>query len=202
MIYKYRKIVERRKGRRDSVLQDLKASKKNLRALKRELKSSEEASVVIQTVAKKTQDQLEYNLSNLVSIAMASILPDPYELKLYFSLRRGRVETDLKFIRRGMEIDPVRGSAGGAVDIAALSMRPSIHVLTRPRPRNSLLLDEPLVALKGSDMPKRGSELIKEMSRNIKMQVIMVSHSDELIGSADRIFNIAMKNGESTTKKE
>ena len=139
---------------------------------------------------------------------MASVLPDPYELKLNFSLRRNRVETDVKFTRRGMEIDPMSGSAGGAVHIGGLAMRASIHFITRPRRRDVLLLDEPLSALKGNDMPKRGSELIKEISnlkndkgQKIGPQIIMVSHSKELIESADKVFSVEAINGISEVKE-
>ncbi|NIU00181.1 MAG: hypothetical protein GWN01_04340, partial [Nitrosopumilaceae archaeon] len=51
-------------------------------------------------------------------------------------------------------------------------------------------MDEPLKWLKGGDLPIKGSHMIKEISKKLGIQIIMISHSPELIEGADRVFEV------------
>jgi len=82
------------------------------------------------------------------------------------------------------------GSGGGAVDIAALTLQISLWSIARPRTEGIFILDEPLKWLKGKELPVRGGKIIKDLSSKIGVQIIMVSHSEELIEYADNIIAI------------
>lgn len=152
------------------------------------LGNTQKAQAIIQEVAKKTQEQLEFHVSELASLALSSVFDDPYRLVLRFEEKRGKTEAALLFARGGMEIDPVSCAGGGAVDVAALALQIALWKLQHPRTAPVLILDEPLTALKGGELPQRGAAIIKELAGQMGMQVLMVSHNPELIDEADKVF--------------
>ncbi len=193
--------LEQRKGRRQQIQNDKEVLEKEVEKYRSEIKYSEEAQAIIQQVSRITQDQLRYHISELVSLAMKSIFANPYELNVQFVVRRGKTEADLSFVRDGDEIfDPVNNTSGGAVDVASLALQLSLWTLQTPRSLNTIFLDEPLKWLKGGDLPERGAMLIREISRELGLQIIMISHNPKLIENADRIFEVQKTKGISIVK--
>lgn len=201
-IEKMRRSLERKKGRYVQLKNSIEQTKTDIQSTQKQLDSSHEALVVIQIVAKKTQKHLEFHLSDLVSAGMASVFSDPYQLEVEFTTKRNQVETEMNFIRDDRKFIPKK-CGGGAQDIAALTLQFSINAIKNPKTRSIMLLDEPLKWLKGRDLPKLGSQMIKEISQKLDppLQIIMVSHSPELIASADKVFEVEMKGPYSTIKE-
>lgn len=150
---------------------------------------------IIKQAALQTQNELEFHLSSLVSMAMQDVFQEEaYELKLNFVEKRNKTEVEIFFERNGIQVDPLTGSGGGAVDVASFALLLSLWVIQHPRTRNTIILDEPLKWLKGNDLPIRGAEMIKNISQKLGIQIIMVSHSPELIEASDKVFEVK-KNG-------
>lgn len=191
----FRKQVDRLKGQKFQIESDLKENNGEIRRLSREVVYCEQAQTIIQEVAQLTQEQLKYQVSELVTLAMASIFSDPYELEIDFVQRRGRTEADLWFVRNGKRVDPMNSTGGGAVDVASFALRVALWSLARPRSCNTLILDEPLKFLKGGDLPEKGALMIKEISEKIGLQIIMVSHIPDQIEGADQRIYVSQRNG-------
>lgn len=121
----------------------IKSLNEEITQTKRSLKSHEYAREIIREVGLKTQQQLQYNISDIVSLALDSIFPDPYQLKVDFVLRRNKTECDLKFTRGDLEIEPIEASGVGAIDVAAFALRIASWSMLRPKVRNTIILDEP-----------------------------------------------------------
>lgn len=191
----FRRHIERLKGQKFQIESDLKNINVEIRQLSRESRDCEQAQVIIQEVAQLTQEQLRYQISELVTLAMASIFSDPYELEIDFVQRRGRTETDLWFVRNGKKVKPMESVGGGAVDVASFALRVALWSLSRPRSCSTLILDEPLKFLKGGDLPEKGALMIKEISERIGLQIIMVSHIPDQIEGADQRIYVSQRNG-------
>jgi DNA repair exonuclease SbcCD ATPase subunit len=160
--------------------------------LEKSKEAGEKARSIIQEVAQTTQQQLEYHLSSVTSMAMEYVFDDPYELSVAFTQRRNKTEVDVLF-RKGEElVNPITACGGGAVDIAALSLQISILLMSKNTNR-ILFLDEPLKWLKGKDYPERGAEILKEISSKLGIQILMVSHDPTLIANADTVFSTEKK---------
>lgn len=194
-IQQLRQELERRKGQRDQIQQDIVRSEESVRKLILQARYCEEAQVIIQNIAQLTQSELEYHISELCTLALAAVFEDPYKLEVEFVQRRGRTETDLWFVRGDSKIDPMSASGGGAVDVASFALRVSLWSLARPRTRNVLILDEPLSWLKGGDLPEKGMLMIKEISERLGLQVIMISHIPEQVQGSDLRINVSMQQG-------
>ena len=122
------------KGRYDQIKKEYRKDEKRLEEEETNQKHLEEALLITQTVAKKTQEELEYRISEIVTMALGSVFDDPYEFCIRFDIKRGKTEATMFFSREGEEIDPLNASGGGVVDVAALALRLSCYLITRPRP--------------------------------------------------------------------
>lgn len=192
-----RRRLERVKGRASHIDNHIKVLRRQIREKERDEKASEEALVIIQAVAQKTQQQLEFHLSDIVSTSMEAIFPEPYGLVVEFNVSRGRVETQMFFEREGNKVLPLDASGGGAVDVAALALRFSCYAIQNPRRRPLMILDEPLKWLKGADLPEKGAQMIREISKRMGIQIIMNSHDPDLIEAADRVIEVKLVKGKS-----
>lgn len=194
-ISQIRQELERRRGRRDQLETEIETTEGKLRNLNLNARYCEEAQTIIQNVAQLTQAELEYHVGEIVTLAMAAVFEDPYELSVNFVQRRGRTETDLNFVRGGKEVDPLSASGGGAVDVASFALRVALWSLSSTRTRNTLILDEPCKWLKGGALPEKGALMIKEISDKLGIQIIMISHIPDQIEGADKRIHVQLRQG-------
>lgn len=189
-IKKARRDFDQEVGKRCQVENDLKIASEGLNGLLLQTRYCEEAQTIIQTVAQLTQEELQYHVGELVTLALASVFEDPCELEVDFVQRRGRVECDLWFVQDGHRIDPLDGDSGGMAEVAAFALRVALWSLGRPRSRATMILDEPLKWLKGESLPAKGAAMIKEISDRMGLQIIMISHIPDQIEGADQRIHI------------
>lgn len=195
-----RRTLEQQKGRKAQIQSTIDLTRRKIREKKRDLKQHEQAREVIREVGLKTQQQLQYHISEITSLALSAVFDDPYELVVEFVQRRNKTECDLLFERDGERIDPLSASGGGAVDIASFALRVASWSMQRPRSRNLLILDEPFKHL-SPNLMGRASEMLKEISERLKLQILMVTHSAELTECADRLFKVKLVKGISTVEQ-
>lgn len=156
------------------------AESKNLIQAEADLKSALEAQRVIQLVAKGVQQEAHHKIAGLVSRCLSAVYDEPYKFLIIFDAKRGKTEATFAFQdSEGNEIDPLTASGGGMVDVAAFALRVSAVMLSRKRPRRLLVLDEPFRFVSAKYQPAVAA-LIEELSRELKMRIVMVTHSPTL----------------------
>lgn len=207
MIQRLRQKLEYKKGQRDQIQQSINHLEDEISFGKRMSHRHEMALEIVKQVGLTTQKQLEYHLSEQVSLAMEAVFDDPYHLKVNFQEKRGKTEVELLFCRRDMEFPPIGSAGGGAIDIASLALRIAYLSMRRDKKiRPFLLLDEPFSRLKGEDANKKALAIIQEISRNLGLQIIMVSDErvprEDIISNADKVFETSQnRKGESRVKE-
>jgi DNA repair exonuclease SbcCD ATPase subunit len=189
-----RKQIERLQGAKSLTEKQITAVNDDLAQLNREYKWCEQAREIVREVGMKTQEQLQYHISDITSLALESIFDDPYELKVEFVQRRNKTECDLLFVRDGETMKPVDSSGGGTVDVASFALRIASWSMSNPRTRNTIILDEPLRFL-SVDNQERASRMIKELSDKLGLQFIIISHEEELAAYADKEFKVSIRDG-------
>lgn len=170
----------------------LNQNKKDLVENEDHLLNCQKARTVVQIVAEETQKKIEYQVSNLVSLALASVFLDPYEFKLKFVMRRNKTEADMLFIKNGHEGNPIEIAGGGALDVASFALRVAIWSI---KPTNNVLIqDEPFHFL-SRNLQNKCSQMIKKISQKLGIQFIIVSHIPEITDAADKVFNVSYEDG-------
>uniref|UniRef100_A0A6M3IMJ5 Putative RecF/RecN/SMC domain contining protein n=1 Tax=viral metagenome TaxID=1070528 RepID=A0A6M3IMJ5_9ZZZZ len=187
--------VQRRIGQRDRVTSDLGKAKAEVDRLSVEQGHLIRALEIIQTVAKLTQQELEIHVSELVSLALEAVFPRPYKLVLSFELRRNRSEADLLLEDGdGNRVRPMDAVGGGVVDVAAFALRIALWSLRNPRSRPTIILDEPMRFV-SRDLQGRASAMMKEISKRLGIQFLIVSHEETICEAADKVFFISLRDG-------
>jgi len=187
-----RTTLTRKQGQQQKIDNDLINIEGDIVQLKEDVHYTEKARIIIQKVAKATQAELEYYISELVTLAFASVFPDPYQFGVAFEEKRGKTECRMRFLRDGHEVNPLSGSGGGPLDIASTTLQFTIWSLNKTRA--IIGLDEPFRFLSRDLQPKAG-EMLKEVSKKLGLQILMVTHSEDLAACADKGFKFDIRKG-------
>lgn len=182
-----RKRLTEEMAKKDLLTKQLADTKLEISTEETFLENCQKARLVVQVVAEQTQKKIEYHISNLVTMALASVFPDPYEFALRFTQRRNKTEADLIFIKNGNEGVPDDMAGGGTLDVASFALRVAIWSI-KPT-RNVLILDEPGKFI-SRDLQMKFSKMIKHLSEKLMLQFVIVSHIPEITDSSDRVFRV------------
>ena len=187
-----RNKLEQLKGQKIQVERSFQEVKKEIVNKTRSLHRHEKAREIIRDVGLKTQQQLQFFISDITTLALNAVFDDPYELKVTFVQRRNKTECDLTFVRGELEVDPIEASGVGAIDVASFALRIASWSMMRPRSRNVIILDEPFRYL-SENYQEQASLMVKELSRKLDLQFIIVTHEQVLAEHADRVFEVSIK---------
>lgn len=138
-----------------------------------------EAQQVAQEAARVAQEASHTQIAQIVSRCLQSVFNEPYEFKIVFDKKRGKTQARFVFMLEGEEVDPLRNSAGGEVDVASFALRLAALMLHKPGLRRLLVLDESFKHLSRPFRP-RVAQLLEELSEELGVQILLVTHSPEL----------------------
>jgi ABC-type dipeptide/oligopeptide/nickel transport system ATPase subunit len=155
----------------------VKSERRSLISSEIELDCAEEAQIILQHVAQSVQQEAHQKIAAVVTRCFETIFDDPYQFEIIFERKRGRTEARLVFIRDGVEMDPLRSSGGGVVDLASFALRLACLVLTRPPVRRLLVLDEPFKHLSAEYRP-RVRDLLLALSNELEVQFVIITHDE------------------------
>lgn len=189
-----RNKLERVKGQYSQIEKSIKLLEKQIRENKRELHRHEQALEIVKEAGLKTQQQLQYHISDITSLALEAVFENPYKLEIEFVQRRNKTECDIYFMRDGNRINPLAASGGGAVDVASFALRIASWSMETPKTRNTIFADEPMRYL-SSNYQEKASIMIQEISKKLGIQFIIITHEPILGLFADKIFEVSIKNG-------
>jgi len=194
IINEYCEKLSKKKGERSILKKQLRELKERKESLLKESKAIDKAKVIAQIVAKKTQKNIEYNISQLVTQGLEAIFPEPYSFKLQFVSRRNRAEVDLVFEKNGREVTNILDSGGGGVaDIASYLLTIAVFSIHPTRPL--LISDEKFKFLHSPIFQEKASKMIKKISKRFDIQVVLISDQPNLYKYADKVIEVKIKDG-------
>lgn len=160
------------------------------------LQDKDEARIIIQQAVQIKQRNLEDYLSDIVTKALDIVfLDEAKEFVVEFVPRRGNTECDLWFRSGNNLIAPLDNSGFGEADVASFALRAAYWSLGNTR--NTLVVDEPFKYLDGTRLD-RAIEMVKALSDELGLQMILVTHESEMDKLFDKRFHVVMKNKVST----
>jgi DNA repair exonuclease SbcCD ATPase subunit len=192
-IQQYRQKVEQLKGKRTHIEERMSTLLQEKKQQSKKLHVYEQAKEVIREVGMRTQEKLQYHISDITSLALEAVFPDPYKLEVEFVQRRNKTECDIYFSRGDSRVDPLTASGGGAVDVAAFALRIASWSLRKPHTIPTIILDEPMRFV-SEDLQEQASMMLKEISEKLGIQFIIVTHEQTIAAYSDKVFTVR-KNG-------
>lgn len=191
--------ADRLSGELSSVRKQIKEKREERDALIKSIELHEKARQVINEAAKNTQQFFKAQVETLVTTAIRTVFDRPFEFKLIFEEKRNKIEARPVIKEGENEYDPKDEMGGGIIDIISFALRVVLWSLQTNRTRNVFILDEPF-KWTGALMVKAGM-MLKELSDKLGIQVIMITHDDELMDISDKTW-IVRHNGEKSIVKE
>lgn len=152
------------------------------------IESLEMAKAYIIKIGDKTRKEVKDFIEDTVTFAIQTVYGEEYSFEAQFNYdKRDQFEIQWFINRNGLLLEPRKDTiSGGLTDIAAFSLRLVIHALEEPDPAPILIMDEPFKNVSQKYIPSV-SKMIKEISELLNLQIIMCSHTNELIEQADNI---------------
>jgi DNA repair exonuclease SbcCD ATPase subunit len=147
---------------------------------KEEVEAATQCQQILQQVAQHVQQQVHARLAGVVSRCLDIVFDEPYQFQITFEQKRGQTEARLSFVRDGLEVEPLAGAGGGAVDVAAFALRVACLMLSQPPSRRFLILDEPFKHLKPPSLyGPRVVAMLEQLSEDLGIQFLIVQNVPE-----------------------
>lgn len=155
---------------------------------KRWIELEQMAKIAIIKVGEETQYEIKKYIEDSVTFALQTVYGSAYHFVVQFQHDK-RDQSEVKFFlsKKGKLYEPRKDTiSGGATDVCAFSLRMVLYTLEDPDPAPILILDEPFKNVSKGYLPLV-SEMIKELSNMLELQLIISTHTDEIIELADNI---------------
>ena len=187
------------KAAKDHLLKTVDSETRNLKTLEKDYIVAEKGLALIQIIAQETQKNLEFHLSDPVTTALMAVSSEFPEFKASIEIKRKKTECNLYFVENEIEANPMECSGGGALDVASFALRIGYWSLKKNRP--TFLLDEPFRDV-SPDLQSKVSEMIKMISERLEVQIVMISHAEQVNYAADKTFIVEKRDNRSYVRVE
>jgi len=197
LLVQYRSEVDRRLGARERAEAQVDRLKGKVKELELHCTDLECARALVQEVARQTQEELEYCISELVTQCLQIVFDENIKMKVHFVSRRGGTEADIYLEDpAGNQIKPTEADGAGVVDIMSFGLRMVMYSLSKGV-HPIFLLDEPFKKLNDPtrEMHRKAAEMIKVMTDQLGVQILLVTLLPEMAEVADKLFSVKKVNG-------
>lgn len=181
--------IDKNIGRKTYIEEEIVKNSTELKVLKSLVDRQEDARLILQTIAQKTQENLVYKISDIVELCLNSVFDSNYKFVLNFVKKRNKTEAEMYLEDKDGQYDILNSCGGGISDVVTFALRIVLWNLQRPKTSNVMILDEPFKFL-SKDLQRKASLLVKNISDKLGVQFIIVSHQNDIIEYADKIFKV------------
>lgn len=179
--------IQTRKGEKKALEATIEEYTDKLDDLALSLDGLMKAREFFQHEADVVQKEIVTTVSNLVTMALADIFPDPYACIIETGIKRNATEAVVLFEKNGMQLEPKDSVGGGPIDVASFAGRVAFVHLSGDR--KVIIGDEPFKFV-SRDLLDRCPEMLKTLT-SLGHQFILISHLEEVIKGADNVIEIA-----------
>jgi DNA repair exonuclease SbcCD ATPase subunit len=155
---------------------------------KKWIELAQKTKAVLIKIGEDTQQEIKQYIEDTVTFALQTVFGNEYHFVVDYRYdKRDQSEVNFFLNKNGKLYEPRKDTtSGGAVDICAFSLRMVLYSLEDPDPAPILVLDEPFKNVSKGYIPLV-SEMVMELSKMLKLQLIISTHTDEIIELADNI---------------
>lgn len=190
---KFTRLSERRRA----LEEELDVASAQLEAIEAGMADFAGAQVFFAELAEQTQRQFREQVERLSTAAVHSVFDRPYQVKLSSERKRGRMETEILVVENGEEFQPRAEMGGSMVDLLSFSLRIILWSMQAPRSRNTFILDEPFKFLGAGERLQHAGQMLSEIARSLQVQLIIVTHEEELAELAETAWQVTHDGTES-----
>lgn len=148
----------------------------------------QKAKAVIIQVGEETQREIKDYIEETVTLALQSVYGDDYQFIIEFDYtKREQFEISFYVKHLGIKLEPRKDTCGGGViDVCSFALRMVCLTLEEPNVEAVLILDEPFKNVSAKFIPSVG-QMVVDVTEMLNLQIIMVTHVDGFIETANNI---------------
>lgn len=181
---------DRLSGEKDSLLKLIEKKNFELEDMVHRSEVFVKARWVLSEVARLTQERFKEKVETLVTTAIRAVFDRPFKFVLEFERKRNKLECRPVIKEGDVEYVPKDDMGGGIIDVLSFALRVVMWSLQRPRTRNVIVLDEPMKYVGKGELLDRAGRMLREVSKGLGIQLILVTHEPQLIEIADRAYSV------------
>jgi DNA repair exonuclease SbcCD ATPase subunit len=156
---------------------------------------------VLKVIGDRKKQQTIEIFERVVTSAISEVFGFNYKFVIDLDSSGKRVTTKFKLVNaEGNELDIMGSCGGGLIDIISLVLRVLILVSAKPKRNRVLFLDESLKHLSADYRPKAAT-LLKSLSKQLGIQIFLVSHQQEMLETADIAYELVKTNDGVTARR-
>lgn len=188
MIEQFEEVLKEAEFQRRKYKELKTKTKKEIKNNKQQLRDLEKSLEIVKTVASQVQNEVHLKLSGLVQKCLDAVFKNPYKFSIQFKGKRNNSEAKIVLKKNGIEMD-YKSIGGGVIDVISFALRISCIMMTHPKPRRILILDEPFKFLSNKNSYRaKIKNLLLTLTQELDFQIIMITHDPEL--ECGQIFEI------------
>lgn len=159
-----------------------------LKRTQRKLIELEKAKALVIEIARQAKEEIKKYIENIVTNAIQIVYGKEFTFEMHIEQKRDQEE--IYFYLRtidGTLLEPRKDTvAGGVLDIISVGLKVAVLSLLSAEP--ILFLDEPLKNL--GKYSYIGAQILKELSYEFAIQILLITHDDALMEIANKIYRI------------
>lgn len=149
------------------------------------LRNTQNARAIIIQIGEKTQTEIKTYIEETVTLALQSVYGEDYKFIIDFDYsKRDQFEVYFFVEHLGIKLEPRKDTLGGGIiDVCSFALRLVCLTLENKDISSILILDEPFKNVSEKFIPSVGA-MIVDIANMLDLQIIMVTHVDGFIESA------------------
>ncbi len=199
-LQQHSEYITARTAERDYIRKEVTKLSEGCEDSQRVLRRLGRAREIVSEVLMATQETVSAFIEEVVSLALSTVYGNEYSFEFEHGVKRNQSETTPWIVKGGDRFSPREEVGGGVLDVCSLALRLAVWALKRPRSASVFVLDEPGRFL-SRDKQGAFGRMLREVSKLLGVQILMVSHSTDIIEHADRAYEIVQMNGISEVRE-
>jgi len=194
------------RGSHDEVQARFKASETALATAESETALLEQVTTLLQGLEAAWQKNFQTSVAKVISRGLTLVFEEPMELKIVSKVRADVTTVDFRIVQGegadAIETDILGAKGGTVIALVNVLVRALLILSARPALRRIMILDE-VFGLADPRYYEAFGSLLREMCDKLGFQIILVSHDDTIIESADvayEVYHVSRKKGSSFRK--
>lgn len=181
----------------EMLLEEKSKIENELKQLEKERETIDKARLFLLELGELQRKETKEKIESIATEALQYILQEEIYFEIEQEEKREKISTEfyIRTIKDGIEartlIEDVRGD--GIFDVVTLVLNIAILILLK-KENTFIVLDEPCKQLSRGYIQRVG-EFLKDISQTYNIQIIMITHIQELTEFADKKFKVEIVNG-------
>ena len=196
-------LLKNRQGRFDRDLGTARQINRDINQFDKEIKEHDaevvmmgKVLVLFHSLTEKVQTEFAAGIESVVSAGLLAVFDEAIQFKIDTKVRGNNVNVDFRLINENSTETNLLDARGGGVVAVTCSILQMVFVRLLDV-QKIVFLDEPFAHLSAEYVPAM-AQLLQKMSRDLGIQVVLITHQDEFLEHADKAYRIE-KHGDAAT---